>query len=93
MGEASWRLRARRDLRLAGIGVLLTAVGSSLAFLTDGSPDTPWSLLAIALVLSGFGIAGFCIDRGRREILTELRERDREAAERRAARKRASQSN
>ena len=71
------------------MGFVLTAAGAGLAYVIDYGPHNPWSLLAVALALTGIGIGGYHVTQARSIALAEFRKMDRDAAERRAARRRA----
>ena len=79
----NWKASHNRHMRRALLGILLAAAGAFLAFVIDYGPHNPWAFVAFALGLTGLGISGHNIMRGRAIAFAELHRQDREAAERR----------
>jgi hypothetical protein len=87
-----WKAQHRRHMRGFVVGFLLAAAAGGLSAFIDYGPRNPWAYFVMALVITGLGICGYHGDRARAIAFAELRRMDREAAERRAARRRALES-
>lgn len=87
-----WKMSHSRHMRGFLWGFLLAAAGAGLAYVIDYGPPNRWSFLAAAMALVGIRLGGYHLTHARQIALDEFRKMDREAAERRAVRRRALQA-